>query len=91
MDWRIETTDVVILGAGFSLAATNGKAPLMRGYFDQLERAAFPLLYEFVEWHEGSPAEANVETILVALDQIRTAPPGALVQWAGRWKGRPEI
>jgi hypothetical protein len=86
MDWRIETTDVVILGAGFSLAATNGRAPLMRGFFDQLERVSFPLLYEFVEWEAGKPVDANVEAVLLALDQIRTAPESALGDWAGRWK-----
>jgi hypothetical protein len=88
MDWQFEETSVVILGAGFSVAATDGKLPLMRTFFDQLQAEEFPLLHDFVSWKAGDPKRANVESVLLALDQIRTSPPGVLAGWADRWKDR---
>src|SRR6185437_6872720 len=79
MDWKIESTSVAILGAGFSAAATDGNLPLMTGYFDRLHRSEFPDLFEFVtEVGCNKTCErielANVERVLLALDQIRTSP-----------------
>ena len=48
MDWDMDNTSVVIVGAGFSAAATNGKMPLMTGFFDQLNKADYPELFDFV-------------------------------------------
>ncbi len=85
MDWQLDTTSVVILGSGFSAAATDGKSPLMRSFFDQLDAKDFPLLHEFVSQVSGDPRSANVESILLTLDQIRTSPRGVLEGWADRW------
>jgi hypothetical protein len=86
MDWQFKETSVVILGAGFSVAATGGKLPLMRTFFDQLQAEEFPLLHDFVKWKAGNPKKANVEAVLLALDQIRTSPKGVLAGWADHWK-----
>jgi len=86
MDWPFCESSVVILGAGFSVAATKGKLPLMRTFFDQLKADEFPLLHDFVKWKAGHPNKANVEAVLLALDQIRTSPMGVLAGWADRWK-----
>ncbi len=48
MDWDMQKTSVVIVGAGFSAAASDGKMPLMTGFFDQLKKDHFPQLFEFV-------------------------------------------
>ncbi|HBE68771.1 MAG TPA: hypothetical protein DDW52_11550 [Planctomycetaceae bacterium] len=37
--WDFENTSLVVLGAGFSFAATDGGTPLMKGYFDRLDKA----------------------------------------------------
>jgi hypothetical protein len=86
MDWQIESTSVIILGAGFSAAATDGKLPLMTGYFDRLQQVDFPELYDFVlkvGCHKVCERieSANVERVLVALDQIRSSPDGVLADW----------
>jgi hypothetical protein len=86
MDWQIQTTSVVILGAGFSVAATDGRLPLMRTFFDQLDAGEFSLLHDFVAAVVGNPKEANVESVLLTLDQIRTSPRGVLEGWADHWK-----
>lgn len=92
MDWQFEETSVVILGAGFSVAATEGKLPLMRTFFDHLQAEKFPLLHDFVTWKAGDPKKANVESVLLALDQIRTSPKGVLAGWADHWKDNaPEV
>lgn len=83
MDWDMQTTSVVIVGAGFSAAASNGKMPLMTGFFDQLSNDHFPELFEFVAEVGCSRrcpeiAQANVESVLTSLDQMRTAPSRAL-------------
>jgi hypothetical protein len=93
MDWNIGTTSVVILGAGFSAAATDGKLPLMTGYFDRLRKDTFPVLFEFVNEVGCNRVcqrieEANVERVLIALDQIRTSPPTLLEGWLDRWKDK---
>jgi hypothetical protein len=58
----------------------------MRSFFDQLEPDEFPLLNDFVRWKVGNPKKANVESVLLALDQIRSSPKGVLAGWADRWK-----
>lgn len=83
MDWDMKTTSVVIVGAGFSAAASNGKMPLMTGFFDRLEQNQFPDLFAFVSevgCTSRCPtiAKANVEKVLTALEQMRTAPKRAL-------------
>lgn len=61
MDWDMETTSVVIVGAGFSAAATDGKMPLMTGFFDRLTKEDFPDLFEFV-----TEAAKGVRTLFCA-------------------------
>ena len=58
----------------------------MRTFFDHLEVETFPLLYDFVAGVVGDPKEANVESVLLTLDQIRTSPMAVLTGWADRWK-----
>ena len=36
------------LGAGFSRCVTGGSAPLMRGFFKDLEPCKYPLLNSFI-------------------------------------------
>jgi hypothetical protein len=72
---------VAILGAGFSVAATNGQMPLMRTFFDQLDSKSFPELFSFVAQVAGDPAKANVEEVLVGLDQVRSAPSPMFNRW----------
>ena len=86
MDWRMDETSVVIVGAGFSVAATNGALPLMRDYFDRLSRPRQSLLHDFVGSLAPDVATANVERVLLSLDQIRTSPDGVLDGWANQWK-----
>lgn len=88
--WDFENTSLVILGAGFSFAATNGGAPLMRGYFDKLDPASYPDLYEFVvqvgcDRSCPSILDANVESVLLALEQAKTASPFVLDGWFDQW------
>ena len=83
MDWDMQKTSVVIVGAGFSAAASDGKMPLMTGFFDQLQQQQFPDLFAFVSevgCTSRCPtiAKANVEKVLTALEQMRTAPKRAL-------------
>ena len=86
MDWQLEQTSVVILGDGFSVAATNGKLPLMRSFFDQLEPEQLPVQHDFVVSKAGDPKKANVESVLLTLDQIRSSPKGVVAGRADRWK-----
>ena len=90
MDWNIDRTSVVIVGAGFSAAATDGKMPLMKGFFDQLKKEEFPELFEFVTEvgcnHKCKTIrEANVETVLLALEQARLAPARVIAGWMDRY------
>ncbi len=92
MDWRMDKTSVVILGAGFSVAATNGKLPLMRNYFDNLSQSRHAMLYDFVASVASNVAMANVERVLLSLDQIRNSPNAVVHGWADQWKVRiPEL
>ena len=86
MDWRMNETSVVIVGAGFSIAATNGALPLMRNYFARLSQHRHSLLHDFVGSVAPDVATANVERVLLSLDQIRTSPDGVLQGWADQWK-----
>lgn len=94
MDWHIESTSIVIVGAGFSAAATDGRLPLMTGYFDRLKAHKYPELYEFVRVVGCNKTcerieHANVERVLLAYDQIRTSPDGLLDDRFDSW--RPKL
>lgn len=91
MDWSMKTTSVVILGAGFSAAATDGRMPLMTGFFDQLTQTEFPELFEFVtevgcNHRCKTIQQANVESVLLTLDQIRNAPRGVVEGWLEKFR-----
>jgi hypothetical protein len=93
MDWNIESTSVVIVGAGFSAAATEGRLPLMTGYFDRLKQEKYPELYEFVRVVGCNKTcerieQANVERVLLAYDQIRTSPTGVLDDRLDCWRSK---
>lgn len=91
--WDFENTSLVILGAGFSRAATNNGTPLMRGYFDRLDKNKHPELFEFVLENGCDQScrrieDANVEEVLLTLDQIRTSEPRVLAGWFDEWKDK---
>ena len=83
--WNFQDTSVVILGAGFSCAATDGRMPLMSNFFKGIDRVRYSLLVRFVEAVEGDIDSANVETVLLALDQIGMSPSSVLEGWAEEW------
>jgi hypothetical protein len=85
-NWNLADTSAVILGAGFSAAATDGRMPLMGGFFDRLTKAQSPLLYEYVCSVDCDVKKANVESVLLNLDQIRTSPDSVLKGWGEKWK-----
>jgi len=85
-DCDLESVSVVLLGAGFSAAATDGKMPLMSSFFDGLNPEEAASLHSFVRFVAGDVSTANVESVLLALDQIRTSPDAVLAGWADRWK-----
>lgn len=88
----IQNASVVIIGAGFSSAVTDGKTPLMQTFFDRLGASRFSLLKKFVEEMAGNLAEANVESVLLKFHQIRTSPFGAIKGWADHWiQNLPQI
>jgi len=92
MDWDMQTTSVVIVGAGFSAAASDGKMPLMTGFFDQLSKEHFSELFDFVtevgcSCRCPTIAQANVESVLTSLDQMRTAPARALCGTLAKFRG----
>ena len=92
MDWDMPTTSVVIVGAGFSAAVSDGKMPLMTGFFDKLASAEHPDLFEFVSevgcnCRCPTIAQANVETVLTSLDQMRTAPSKVLCGTLAKFRG----
>ena len=72
--WATGDVSVIILGAGFSAAVTNGKMPLMGNFFEGINRSKYQSLIEFIESIEGDINKANVENILLTLEQIRTSP-----------------
>lgn len=85
-DWDLPNTSAVILGAGFSAAATDGRMPLMGNFFDRLDQTQSPLLYEYVCSVDCDVKKANVESVLLNLDQIRTSPDSVLKGWGDKWK-----
>jgi hypothetical protein len=85
-DWTLADTSTVILGAGFSAAATRGRMPLMGSFFDRLERAMSPRLYEYVSSLDCEASNANIESVLLNLDQIRNSPDSVLKGWGENWK-----
>lgn len=80
------STSLVIVGAGFSAAATDGRTPLMATFFDQLDPEQFADLHDFIAAVTPDPKSANVEQVLLALEQFRTSPDSVLAGWAERWK-----
>jgi len=79
MNWDMQNTSVMLLGAGFSAAATDGKMPLMKGYFDRLSQIQHPALFDFVSEVGCNQKcaliqDANVENVLLTLEQMKTAP-----------------
>src|SRR5688572_7627144 len=65
---------VIWLGAGFSRCATGGRAPLMRGFFAGIHTSKYPRLGRYLEGRFPEVEEANVESILQALDQLLDSP-----------------
>ncbi|MFO0906459.1 MAG: hypothetical protein U0939_25870 [Pirellulales bacterium] len=91
--WDFANTSLVILGAGFSRAATNDGTPLMKGYFDRLKKDKYPDLYEFVletgcDQSCRMIEEANIEEVLLTLDQIRASEPRVCKGWMDEWKDK---
>ena len=72
----IDCTDTMILGAGFSVAATGGKTPLMKGFFDQATEKEYPALLDALNClaKQHSIAEVNIEDLLIMLDQVNNCP-----------------
>jgi hypothetical protein len=92
IDWYLPNTSAVILGAGFSAAATDGRMPLMGNFFDRLDNVQSPLLYEYVCSVDCDVKKANVESVLLNLDQIRSSPDSVLKGWGEKWKANlPQI
>lgn len=71
---RMTERDVIFLGAGFSHAATQGAAPLMRNFFEKLEPRKYWTLTSFLRESYNDPKAANVEEALLKLDQLSAAP-----------------
>lgn len=90
MGWDLRTTSVVVVGAGFSAAVTNGRMPLMNTFFDELDQSEFPSLYDYACRVSCNPREANLERILLALGQMRSSPPVALKGWVAKWGFDPD-
>jgi NAD-dependent SIR2 family protein deacetylase len=65
---------VFFLGAGFSRCVSEGKAPLMYDFFDQLKLDTYPQLHKFLVTEYGSPENANVEQALLLLEQLNELP-----------------
>lgn len=75
------SVDVLIVGAGFSYAATRGQTPLMKGYFDKVSERQYPRLYGLIKACGHDTASANVEEILAKLQSNCEASGG----WAETW------
>ena len=63
----------------------------MTGFFDRLHETTFPELFGFVKGVGCNNVckcveEANVERVLIALDQIRSSPESLLPGWFDSWK-----
>jgi NAD-dependent SIR2 family protein deacetylase len=82
---NLSDVSVVILGAGFSFAVTDGKMPLMCNFFHGIDKTSYPLLSRFVEAVDGNIETANIEQILLVLDQINSSPKSVLEGWAEEW------
>jgi len=74
IDSTSPSNSVLWLGAGFSTCVTSGALPLMGNFFDRLEEVACPNLHCFMSEWFGNPRNANVEEVLLAIDQLQTAP-----------------
>jgi hypothetical protein len=85
-DWDLANTSTLILGAGFSAAATDGRMPLMSNFFDQLDKKESPVLFDYVSSIDCDVKRANIEAVLLNLDQIRSSPDTVLKGWGEKWK-----
>jgi len=65
--------DILILGAGFSHAVTNGSMPLMKDFFHKLNITQYPHLYKALECL-GNKLDTNVEDLLLILNQLENSP-----------------
>lgn len=83
--WDVGTTSVVLLGAGFSRAVSDGQMPLMAGFFDRLDRRKHKRLHSFLHDVFGAPDQANVEDALVNLDQLSDSPLQGRSTMCRRW------
>ncbi|MGA2797027.1 MAG: hypothetical protein ABSE63_05590 [Thermoguttaceae bacterium] len=84
--WDHNSISVILLGAGFSAAATDGKLPLMCSFFDFLDQKYEPALFEFISCVAKDFRKANVEKVLILLEQINTSPDALLEGWGEKWK-----
>src|SRR5690242_13910674 len=87
LKWKGFESPVAIVGAGFSYACTNGRLPLMKGFFDKLTADEFPELNRFVRFVNPDLSDANVEAVHVLLDQIETTPSKIFRHFPGDLKG----
>lgn len=83
--WDVANTSVVLLGAGFSRAVSDGQMPLMAGFFDRLDRRRHKKLHSFLNDVFGSSDQANVEEALVCLDQLSDSPLHGKSAMCRRW------
>jgi hypothetical protein len=94
--WDFKNTSLVLLGAGFSYAATKGNTPLMRGFFDQLSPSEHRELCDFimeVGCGQRCPTirDANIERVLLSLEQARSADDYVLEGWFDRWRDKLDL
>lgn len=78
-------TSVAILGAGFSRTASFDTLPLMQDFFVGLDANRYRELAFFVETASRQAGSANVEELLVLLDQIQHASPTMFDHWSHDW------
>jgi hypothetical protein len=74
---RVSSADadsVIWLGAGFSRCATEGKAPLMRDFFADIDESRFSHLYRYLSARCNPVHAANVEEVLLAVEQMEDCP-----------------
>lgn len=85
-EYRLEQPSVMILGAGFSAAATEGRLPVMSNFFVGICRNTYPLLVSFLDDSFGDAESANVEKALLLLEQIEHATDRALAPTEQSWR-----
>ncbi len=65
--------DVLILGAGFSHALTQGATPLMKGFFREFDPTKYPALQKALKCFGGG-SDTNVEELLQILETLESSP-----------------